>query len=77
MNYGEWVQHKLKKLGKSQAWLIRRTNLSEGSIQRWTAGQQPRLDTVLTVCKSIARYEQVPVHRIIKQATEYNPILWR
>jgi len=77
MNFGQWVEYKLEKMGKSQAWLIKRANLSEGSIQRWTKGQQPRLDTVLIVCKSIARYEGVPVHRIVKQAIQDNPIIWR
>jgi hypothetical protein len=77
MNFGEWIEYKLAKMGKSKAWLLRRTNISQGSVERWVRGQQPSLDSVLIVCKSIARFEGVPVHRIINQSTKNNPILWR
>lgn len=77
MNFGEWIVLKLKQMGKSQAWLIRRVELSEGSIQRWCNGEEPNLDTVLLICGSLARFLGVRPKQIVYQAIKENPALWR
>ena len=77
MNFGEWVKEELRQLNKSQEWLIKRTNISAGSIQRWAKGEQPGLDNYLIICISIARFQSVPVRRVLYRAVKEHPILWR
>jgi DNA-binding XRE family transcriptional regulator len=74
-NFGKWVLMELRKMQKTQEWLIKRTGVSSGSIQRWQRGEQPGLDYYLIICSSIARYRGLPVKDVLYQAVREHPIL--
>tara|TARA_R100001510_G_C7647340_1_gene204685 strand:- start:152 stop:397 length:246 start_codon:yes stop_codon:yes gene_type:complete len=77
MNFGKWVSQELVKMNKTQEWLINRTKISVGSIQRWQKGEQPGLDAYMIICSSIARYRGLPIKDVLYQAVREHPILWK
>ena len=69
--FGKWLRKQLYKINKSNAWLNRRCNITTGSINRWTAGQEPSIGPFMKILKILAAERQMKVAEVFDEYRRY------
>ena len=68
MNFGRWIKHFLFSFNKTDKWFLINTGFSNSSVNRWVAGQLPRVDTFVISCEVIAKEEGRCLDDVILEA---------
>tara|TARA_R100001463_G_scaffold26650_1_gene62292 strand:+ start:744 stop:1019 length:276 start_codon:yes stop_codon:yes gene_type:complete len=69
--FGKWLRRQLFEINKSNAWLYRRCNLTGGSINRWTVGQEPSIGPFMKILRVLAAERQIKVTEVFDEYRRY------
>ena len=69
INFGEWVKSQLVQLGMKDYYLMLRTGLGEGAVNRWRKlNQTPRIDKFLIICEVLSNERGEDLDQVIQEA---------
>ena len=70
-NFGYWVRIQLHKIERPADWLHHRLGIAGGSVNRWSNGSQPALDTFRRVIKLLAVQLQMKTIDLVNDYFNY------